>query len=127
MTTRLLLIALGGACGTLARYGTSSLLSGFGERWLFPVGTLTVNVIGCLIIGYLEGLFAERWMVREEYRLALLVGVLGGFTTFSTFGLETVNALRDWHLARAATYVLLSNLLCFAAVMAGHILSRVRA
>jgi CrcB protein len=127
LVTKVLLIAVAGAAGTVARYGTTGLLRGWTERWLFPVGTLAVNVAGCLAIGYLDGLLLERWMLREEYRLAILVGFLGGYTTFSTFGLETANYLRDGQIARAATNVVLSNLLCIAAVMAGYAMSRGRA
>ena len=78
---KLLFIALGGAVGTLARYGTVTLLRSASERNSFPVGTLVVNLLGCLIIGYLHGLFADRWIVREDIRLALFVGFLGRYTT----------------------------------------------
>ena len=85
---KVLLIALGGAAGSVLRY----LLHGWLQRAAgirFPLGTLAVNVLGCLLIGCLAALFLAHSQIREEYRLGLTVGVLGGFTTFSTFSLET--------------------------------------
>ena len=121
---KLLLIALGGALGTVARYGTHVLAKGAGERLAFPVATLTVNLLGCFAIGYLQGALMERWPVREEYRLMLIVGFLGGFTTFSTFGWDTAQLMRDGHLARGLSYAIASNVIGIALVFAGYGLSR---
>ena len=88
--TKYLLIAGGGALGSVLRYA----LAGWVQRLAgggFPAGTLFVNVIGCFVLGALSAAFAGPVLVREEYRVGLTVGVLGGFTTFSTFGLETFN------------------------------------
>ena len=117
--TKLLFIALGGAAGAVARY----LVAVQAQRLtpsVFPLGTLSVNVLGCLLIGLLGTLFAGPVIVREEYRFLLLVGFLGGFTTFSTFGYETLAlaADREWWLA--AGNVLASNVLGLAAVWAGN-------
>src|SRR5881394_2141352 len=97
---KLLLIALGGAFGSVMRY----VVAGWMQRLMenpFPIGTLTVNVAGCLCIGILGAIFAGPHNVREEYRIALMIGVLGGFTTFSTFGLETFEFINDgqWNKA----------------------------
>jgi fluoride exporter len=73
----------------------------------FPYGTLTVNIIGCLLIGVALGLM-ERGNISGEWKMFLAVGLLGGFTTFSTFSLETLNLLRDGQVYPALTYVLLS-------------------
>ena len=121
---KLLLIALGGALGTLARYGTHVLAKGAGERLAFPIATLTVNLLGCFAIGYLQGVLVERWPVREEYRLMLIVGFLGGFTTFSTFGWETAQLLRDGQVVRGMAYAVASNVIGIALVFAGYGLSR---
>src|SRR5437867_8630674 len=99
---KLLMIALGGAFGSVLRY----LVAGWMQRLIehpFPLGTMTVNVLGCLCIGVLAAIFAGPHTVREEYRLALTIGVLGGFTTFSTFGLETFEFLNDGQWNRAVS------------------------
>ena len=92
---KLVLIAAGGGVGSVLRYlvaGWVQMLAG----GAFPLGTLAVNVTGCLVIGFLHAVFTTGpVLVREEYKLALTVGLLGGFTTFSTFGLETVNLAGD--------------------------------
>ena len=122
---KLLLIALGGAVGTLARYGTATALIRPSERaGGFPLGTLAVNLVGCFIIGYLNGLFLERVMVRPEYRAMLLVGFLGGYTTFSTFGWETAAFLREGQYTRAAVNLIVSNALGVGLVILGYGLGR---
>jgi CrcB protein len=121
---KLLLIAAGGAVGTLARYGTSTLLMRATERAGFPLGTLAVNLLGCFLIGYLNGLFLERMTLRPEYRVMLIVGFLGGYTTFSSFGWETAALLREGQYVRAATNLLVSNVLGIALVVLGYGLGR---
>jgi CrcB protein len=123
---KLLLIALGGALGTLARYGTHVLARTVGERADFPVATLTVNLVGCFAIGLLQGLLLERWPVREEYRLMVVVGFLGGFTTFSTFGWDAAEFLHDRRFVRGMVYVVASNVVGIALVFAGYGVSRWR-
>jgi CrcB protein len=121
---KLLLIAFGGAAGTLARYGTHVLTRGLGDRADYPVATLMVNLLGCFLIGLLQGVLVERWPVREEYRLMVVVGFLGGFTTFSTFAWDTAEFLHDGRVLRGVGYVAASNLLGIALVFAGYGLSR---
>lgn len=120
---RLLMIALGGAVGSLARYGTGTLLLRATEKTLFPWGTLAVNVIGCLAIGYLNGLLDDR-LIRPELRFLLVIGFLGGYTTFSTFGWETAAMLRQGEYARVIGYVLANNLIGVLLVVIGYALSR---
>ena len=93
---------------------------------VFPLGTLLVNVAGCLTIGYVGTLLAGPLLVREEYRIAALVGFLGGFTTFSTFGWETLALLDDGEWGAAAINVLASNVLGLVAVWFGHRLAVVQ-
>jgi len=122
MAYKLLLIFLGAGAGGTARY----LVGGWAQGWAgpgFPLGTLVVNVSGCLAIGFLAALFSGPWLVREEWRLAILVGVLGGYTTFSSFGYETTSRVRDGEWARAGLNVLLSNALGLSAVWAGATLA----
>ncbi len=113
-------VALGGALGAVARYGV-----GLGAaRWLglgLPWGTLIVNVIGGLAMGYLAARIGPE---HTALRLGLGVGVLGGFTTFSAFSLETVR-LMEHQPALAATYALGSVVLCVGACWAGLVLGRV--
>jgi CrcB protein len=116
---KLLLIAAGGAVGALLRYLVSGWGQSFVDGW-FPLGTLIVNVTGCLLIGALGAFFAGPQLVREEYRVALLVGVLGSYTTFSTFGWETFTLARDGELRLALANVLLSNALALVAVWFGY-------
>lgn len=122
----ILLIALGGALGAVARYGTGTLLMPAMQRSGFPWATLAVNLAGCFAIGYLNGPLSERWLVHPEYRMAVLVGLLGGYTTFSTFGWETMAMLRDAQWARAAGNILANNVLGIALVLAGYAASRGR-
>ena len=116
---KLLLIALGGGFGSVARYAIAGWVQTASDK-LFPVGTMVVNVLGCLAIGVLGAIFAGPHSVREEYRLALTIGVLGGFTTFSTFSYETIELLNDGQLAKAAINVLLTNILCLIAAWIGY-------
>lgn len=118
MPLNLLLIACGGAIGSVLRYAIGGWIQrlAIGAVELFPIGTLGVNVAGCLLIGLLAALFASPHMLREETRLFLLVGVLGGFTTFSTFGLETFQLINDRQWTWAAANVLVTNVACLTSV-----------
>ncbi len=116
---KLLFIAAGGGVGSVMRY----LVAGFGQRLIvgpFPLGTLIVNVIGCFALGLLGAAFAGPVLIREEYKLAILVGLLGGFTTFSTYGWETLSLVNDGQTARALANIVLSNVLGLAAALAGY-------
>lgn len=115
----LLLVGLGGACGSMLRYVLSVQLV-FSQEG-FPFHTLTVNVLGALLIGVLSALSLKHGL---DYRLVLFLqmGVLGGFTTFSTFALETVNLLNGGKYGLAILYVLLSLVLSLGAVIIAHVL-----
>ncbi|WP_309627448.1 fluoride efflux transporter CrcB [Brevundimonas sp.] len=123
--TRLLLVALGGALGSMARYGV-----GLGAARLFPAstwpwGTLTVNVVGGLVMGLLVGWMSlKAGAGHESVRAFTAVGVLGGFTTFSAFSLETALMIERREYGLAGAYVLLSVVLAVAALMAGLMLAR---
>ncbi|MBF0512128.1 MAG: fluoride efflux transporter CrcB [Candidatus Omnitrophica bacterium] len=120
---RLIIIALGGAIGTLLRYCVGGLDYRFSQG-VFPVSTFIVNLTGSLIIGFLWGFF-ERFAVAPNIRLFILIGILGGYTTFSTFSLETFHLLRDCEYKIALMNVLLSNVLGVAAVFAGYFIAKI--
>lgn len=111
-------VGLGGMLGALLRYGVGLALQSWHEG-PFPAATLTVNALGCLALGYLLGNHASDPRVSEGMRLFVGVGLLGAFTTFSTFGVETVNLVRDGNLPLALASVGLNLGLGFAAVLVG--------
>ena len=108
-------VMLGGAFGAALRYGISQAMNPAVTNGM-PWGTLTANVLGCLMIGWLSTTLADA---SEAVRLGVLVGVLGGFTTFSSFGLETIRLLQAGDSMTAGAYVLLSNLAGLVAVWVG--------
>jgi CrcB protein len=111
-------IAFGGSLGAVCRYWVSTSTT----RWLgdgFPYGTLTVNIIGSIVIGFLTILLADRLNVSEEVRLGLIVGFLGAFTTFSTFALDTVYLIDNGAILKTVLYGLVSVILSVLGVWAG--------
>jgi CrcB protein len=117
-----LFVALGGALGSVARYWCSGVVArAFGET--FPWGTVGVNVVGSFVIGLFATLTGTdgRFLVPGEWRIFVMVGVCGGYTTFSSFSLQTVNLLRDGEHLYAAGNVLLSVALCMLGVWLGHV------
>ena len=120
---RVALIGMAGLVGTLGRYWLSAAVARrYGED--FPAGTLAVNVLGCFLAGALFHLLQERFEAGETARSVALVGLLGGFTTFSAYGLQTFTLLRDGQLLLAAVNVVGSNLLGLLMVWAGYSLAR---
>lgn len=118
-----LLVALGGALGSVARFKLSGWILHHTVTWRFPAGTFVVNLSGCLVAGALAGLVAKHDLLGPDVRLLLFTGVLGGFTTFSAFGLETLLLLKRGELAVAAGYAVLSVTLGLAAAWAGFALA----
>jgi CrcB protein len=114
-----LLVALGGALGSVARYKISGLVLHHTIDWRFPAGTFAVNVIGCLVAGVIAGLAEKHDLLSADARVLLFSGVLGGFTTFSAFGLETMHLVKRGDLGVAAANVLLSVLAGLAALWIG--------
>ena len=121
---RLLLIALGGGLGSVLRYLLGGLVQSAAGTSLFPVGTLAVNTLGCLLVGVLAELGEARGVLNADVRALLIVGLLGGFTTFSTFANETVSAARDDSLLIAVSNILLSVGLGLLAVWLGRLLAQ---
>ena len=121
--TQLAYIAAGGAAGALMRYWMSSgIYALFGRG--FPYGTLTVNVVGSLLMGFCYVFMIERMDVSVEWRAALMIGLLGAFTTFSTFSIETLNLLESGEQMKAALNILLSVTLCILGCWLGMIVGR---
>lgn len=118
-----LLVMLGGAIGALARYQFGRL-AGHMLGFAFPYGTLGVNVIGGFLMGALAGWLARFGQGGEAIRLLIAVGVLGGFTTFSSFSLEVVLMMERGQTALAASYAAISVVLSVAALFAGLMLMR---
>ncbi len=119
---RVFIVALGGAIGSVLRYAVGSLDARL-SLGVFPVGTLAVNVSGSLIIGFLWGLF-DRGMISPAVRSFIFIGLLGGYTTFSTFSLETFNLMRNGEYRAAVLNIGLSVGLSILGVCLGFVLSR---
>src|SRR5262245_24330705 len=115
-----LLIAIGGALGSVVRHGLNHWMQ---SRWFtpFPAGIFVVNVVGSIVIGIVAGLVASgRWSVSVEARTFLMVGVLGGFTTFSSFSLDTLTLIRGGHLGYAVWNVVGQVGLSLAGIAVGY-------
>lgn len=104
MSVRIFFLMVFGALGTLARYGLQGLVQ---ERTgtLFPAGTLMVNLVGCFLLGGIGQYALQHLWVSPEWRLAITIGFFGAFTTFSSFGWETIHMLQDGEWTSAAIYV----------------------
>jgi fluoride exporter len=113
---KLLLAGIGGFVGSALRYSLSGFVQGLGRGKHFPYGTLAVNLLGCLAIGFLSQLVEIRGSWSAETRTLVFVGVLGGFTTFSAFGNETVNLWRGNENLLAALNIVAHLVLCVGAV-----------
>lgn len=121
---RLLFVGLGGFIGTVARYWLSGVIARrYGET--FPLGTLVVNALGCFIIGFLFYFFFERSLTSPTSRTVVFIGLIGGFTTFSSYGLQTFTLFRDGEVFLALVNIAASNVLCLVLVWLGYSLAKV--
>lgn len=116
----ILLVALGGALGSVLRYQVSGWLLPHTLRWGFPIGTFVVNVAGCLLMGLLAGLMIKHEYFSHDSRLLLTTGLLGGFTTFSAFGLDLFYLLRRQEFVLAGGYVLCSVVMGLLVLWIGY-------
>jgi CrcB protein len=119
-----LVVAIGSALGGMARYGASGIIANV-TGGSFPFGTMFVNVTGALIIGFIATLTGPdgRIFMGTSGRQVMMTGFCGGYTTFSTFSLETLSLARDGEFLSAAANAVLSVVLCLAAVWLGHIVA----
>jgi CrcB protein len=122
---RLLLLAVGGALGTVARYGLNGVVSA--RIATFPLGTMVVNVSGCFLIGLLSAIsgpaLGRAWL-KPEWRDFLLIGFCGGYTTFSSYGIQTLNLARDGEWLFVSLNIIGSNVLGLFAVYLGMVCGR---
>lgn len=116
-------LAVGGSLGAVSRYWISTST----YQWLgqsFPYGTLMVNVLGSLLMGFLSVLLVHRFQVSEEVRIGLLAGFLGSFTTFSTFAMDTLQLGGNDAILKAVGYILISVLFCILGAWAGLVTAK---
>lgn len=116
-------IAVGGSLGAMSRYW----LTGRTYQWLglgFPYGTLMVNLVGSLLMGFLSMLLVNRFQVNEEIRFGLLAGFLGSFTTFSAFAMDSLNLIHNGEILKSISYMLISVLFCVFGAWAGLIAAK---
>jgi CrcB protein len=124
-------VAIGGALGSMARYAMSGFIAAL-TGGTFPYGTLVVNVTGAILIGFLATLTSpdSRFFIPASGRIFMMTGICGGYTTFSTFSLETANLMRDGEWTAALANVGFSVILCLMAIWIGHagalVLNRLR-
>ncbi|HYA86894.1 MAG TPA: fluoride efflux transporter CrcB [Nitrospirota bacterium] len=118
-----IVVFVGGGIGSVARF---VLASWIGQRWgkSFPLGTFVINITGSFLIGFLMTMMAERFMENPEWRLLLVVGGLGGYTTFSTFQYETGKLAMDGELGYAALNIVLSVAVGFVALKLGDVIAK---
>ncbi|MBL0346149.1 fluoride efflux transporter CrcB [Candidatus Villigracilis affinis] len=121
--TNILLVGFGGFIGSILRYLASGYVQQASKSVGFPYGTLMVNVVGCFVIGFLAQLAETRGVFTTESRLFIFVGILGGFTTFSSFGNETLNLARDSQMMSALANIGANVIIGLFAVWLGRTLS----
>jgi CrcB protein len=121
MLKQVMLVAVGGGFGSVCRFLLSGWVLHRTPNWNFPAGTFLVNVIGCLVIGVLSGLAVKHEMLTTDARVFLFTGIVGGFTTFSAFGLETFHLLKRGEAVIAGTYVALSIVIGLLALWLGFL------
>ena len=121
---QLLWVGLGGFLGSMGRFVMAGAFNRFSPVLGFPIGTLTVNILGCFLIGLLHGLAETRSILGPEIRIFLFVGVLGGFTTYSTFGFESLVLLKDGAFLKASLNILFHFIIGLSAVWVGNTLGR---
>jgi CrcB protein len=119
-----LLVFFFGGLGSVLRYLMGPAVQRSFEGWMFPIGTFSVNMLGCFVIGLLGQLAESKGMFTGDMRAAVFVGLLGGFTTFSSFGFETFQLIRDGQFLYAAANALLQLVLGLLCVWLGFIVGR---
>ncbi|MDP3509459.1 MAG: fluoride efflux transporter CrcB [Candidatus Melainabacteria bacterium] len=119
-----LLVFIGAGLGGLMRFLASTAVQKACNGWTFPLGTFVVNISGCLVIGFLAQLAESKNLMEPEFRAFFLIGILGGYTTFSSFGYETLQLIRSGEFVYAAANAVLQVVLGLAFVWLGTVLAR---
>jgi fluoride exporter len=117
------IVFLGGGIGSALRYWLSGVIPKFAGT-AFPFGIFTINILGCFLIGFFMSALEERFLITPALRIFLTVGILGGFTTFSTFSYESISLLRDAEIFKAALYIVGSVLLCLFGTYVGSTIGK---
>ncbi|MDP6675238.1 MAG: fluoride efflux transporter CrcB [Gammaproteobacteria bacterium] len=120
-----MIVGAGGFIGSALRFVVSGWVQRLAATSVMPYGTLVVNVLGCLALGFLGGLAEYRQVLEPGQRLFLMVGILGGFTTFSTFAFESISLMQDTEILKAMLNTAAQVVLGFGAAFAGFILARI--
>ena len=120
---KIFLVGIGGFLGSAARYMMTEWMHRLSNQHWFPFGTFVCNILGCFLIGLTAGVIDLKHVGNEQIRLFLVVGILGGFTTFSSFGHESVNLFRDAQNTGAMLYILSSVILCLSSAWLGYYLA----
>ncbi len=120
----LVYVGVGGFLGSIGRYLVAGAVYQVFPNNYFPIGTAVVNILGCFVIGLLNGLTELRQLLNPEMRIFLLIGLLGGFTTFSTFGYETIASMRAGEFVSAFANVLIQVIVGLSAVWLGYNVTR---
>lgn len=121
---QLLWVGAGGFLGSVGRFVIAGFFNRLSPALAFPIGTLAVNILGCFLIGLLHGLAESRNMLGTDTRIFLFIGVLGGFTTYSTFGFESLALLKDGAMLKASANIIIHVFVGLAAVWLGDTLGR---
>ena len=124
MLKQIIIVAIGGAAGSVLRYLATIISAKFYNN-NFPFATFIVNIVGCLLIGILIGIFERTGSVNENIRLLLITGFCGGFTTFSAFSSENISLMQNGNTLLAVTYIVLSVTLGLLAVWFGLFISKI--
>ena len=121
---QLLWVGVGGFLGSVGRFVVAGFFNRLSPALAFPIGTLAVNILGCFLIGLLYGLAESRNILGTDIRIFLFIGVLGGFTTYSTFGFESLMLLKDGEFFKTSANILLHVFVGLSAVWIGDALGR---
>ncbi|HJP38201.1 MAG: fluoride efflux transporter CrcB [Gammaproteobacteria bacterium] len=122
--SQVMIVGAGGFIGSALRFVVSGWVQRLAATSVMPYGTLAVNVLGCLALGFLGGLAEYRQVLEPGQRLFLMVGILGGFTTFSTFAFESISLMQDAEILKAMLNTVAQVVLGFGAAFVGFILAR---